>query len=344
MVLGGGAVKSTRTGETSFHLAAMDMDVPSPDPATIPLSFLAHGVSVSPNDPDLLLLFEKHGPGACAVDLRRQEVRHVVTTRQNREFYGHGAFSPDGSLLYCTETDLEDKMKGYIAVRDGKTFEYMGDFPTHGLAPHDCILRDEGKRLVITNGGNAIGGGEPDRPAVTHVDVETGTLLEREPIPWERINAGHIAMTTDGGLAVVSAPREGLGTSDRGGISLRPADGELVTLQDPSEVTNLMLGETLSVAIHEATGTVAATNPLGHVVSFWNLDTGKLVKSLRIPNPRGVATSLNGREILVTFGDTAKISRLDAETLAAVDVPGNRDGVVCQITGSHITMYDTDTV
>jgi hypothetical protein len=79
-------------------------------------------------------------------------------------------------------------------------------------------------------------------------------------------------------------------------------------------------------------------------VSFWRLGTGEFIKSLRVPNPRGVAMSLDGRELLLTFGATAKISRLDAETLAPVQAPGNREGIVCEITGSHIYVYDTDAV
>ena len=89
---------------------------------------------------------------------------------------------------------------------------------------------------------------------------------------------------------------------------------------------------------------VAATNPVGHLLIFWRRGTDEFVKSLRVPNPRGVATSLNRREILLTFGQAAKVCRLDAATLAAVDVPGNRDGVVCEITGSYITVHETDAV
>lgn len=339
LLMGGGATKNQASGETEFHFAQLDMDRPGDRPTTTPLDFLAHGLVRSPHDEHLFLLFEKHGPGCCAYDASAREVRNVITTRPNRQFYGHGAFSPDGSKLYCTETDLEDQHKGYIAVRDGKDFSYLGDFPTHGVAPHDCMLRDDGKTLVITNGGSPVGT-SAFAPAVTWVDVETGRLVREEPVTHDRINTGHLAMTTDGGLAVVSAPREGLPKDGEGGISLRGPQGTLTTIRAPADTVSLMLGETLSVAIHEPSGVVAATNPEGHILTFWNLADGTFIRSLRIPNPRGVAVSLDGREFVVTFGVTAKAARIDAETLEPVDAPGNKSGYVCAVTGSHIYLQD----
>ena len=255
-------------------------------------------------------------------------VRTILQPEAHRQFYGHGAFSPDGQTLYCTQTDLEDGHRGWISVRDGTTFEPVGDFPTHGLAPHDCMLRDAGRTMVITNGGSAVGM-DTDSPCVTHVDVDRGTLLRREPIPAPRLNAGHLAMTTGGGLAVVSAPRLGLDEkTSRGGVSLRPETGDLGPVRAEQEVLGAMVGETLSVAIHEPSRTVAATNPEGHIVTFWNLDDGSLKHTLRVPNPRGVALSLDETEFILTFGATAKAARvrfsgssLVTTTLSSIRIP-----------------------
>ncbi|HEY8377044.1 MAG TPA: DUF1513 domain-containing protein, partial [Nannocystis sp.] len=338
--LGGGARQSTADGSVQYYLAAMALDRPDPRPVTIPLTFLPHGVTPAPGRPDLVLLFEKHGPGACAVDLAARSVAAVLQAPPGRQFYGHGAFSRDSALLYCTETDLRDRKRGYIAVHDGRDFRYLGDFPTHGLAPHDCLLRDDGRTLVVTNGGSPVGA-EHDGPCVTFVDVATGALLAREPIPDPRLNAGHLAMTRDGGLAVTSAPRDGVPPHDRGGVSLRGPTGPLRTCAEPADIVALMQGETLSLAIGGPRPVVATTSPLGHLVAFWSLATGELVRSLRVPSPRGVALTLDGREFVITFGATAKASRIDVETLAPVDAPGNRSGIPCAITGSHVLVHDT---
>jgi hypothetical protein len=83
---------------------------------------------------------------------------------------------------------------------------------------------------------------------------------------------------------------------------------------------------------------VAATTPLADVVTFWRLDTGTLVKKLRVPNPRGVALSLDGNELVFCFGQPPRAARVDARTLEPVDAPGNRRGHPSLATGSHITI------
>jgi hypothetical protein len=338
IVLGGGAMRHKVTGQMVYHLGELDLDAPEGGAQSIDLGFLAHGITPSPHDPALLVMFEKHGPGCCVVDLRARSVVRTIEAPGGREFYGHGAFSRDGSLLYCTETDVRDRNKGYIAVRDGRDFAYLGDFPSFGQSPHDCMLAADGRTLVVSNGGSPVH--HPDGPNVAYVDVDDRKLVELCEVPEPSINAGHLALSADGDLALVSAPRDGLPPEKhRGGISLRRKGGALETLTEPRDVTALMLGETLSVAIHEGTGIVGATNPLGHVVTFWRLDTGELVKKLRVPSPRGIAISLAGDDFVLNFGDPPRAARVRADTLEPVDAPGNRRGHLSLATGSHILMY-----
>lgn len=329
------------TGETRFFLTMLDLDRAirgeASAPESIPVGFLAHGITPSPHAATQYVLFEKHGPGCCVVDLARKEVVHTIVPSPGREFYGHGVFSRDGSLLYCTETDVHDQHRGYIAVRDGRDHSLLGDFPSFGRAPHDCMLTDEGRTLVIANGGSRVGA--DDGPNVAGVEIAAAALRFRHEIPDPRLNAGHLAMTDRGDLAIVSAPRTGLDPErSLGGISLRPAGGELHTLCEPRAVTDALVGETLSVAVHGPSGIVGATTPLGHYVTFWELRTGALVKSLRVPNPRGIALTLGGDAFVVNFGDPPRAALVDALTLAPVGTGANRRGFLSQATGSHITM------
>lgn len=337
MLLGGGAMRSTSTGEMSFHFGLLDLDAQPQEARSIELCFLAHGITPSPHDERLLVLFEKHGPGCCVLDVVSGEVVQTIEAGRDREFYGHGVFSADGALLYCTETDVGDRFRGYIAVRDGRDFTLLGEFPSFGLAPHDCLLADAGGTLVIANGGSKVG--QPDPPNVAYVDIGARKLLERVDIPDPELNAGHLALTREGDLAVVSAPRAGLDPErGRGGISLRARGEAFETAREPREITDAMVGETLSVAIHEPSGIVGATTPLGNLVTFWDLHSGALVKKLRVPNPRGIALSLSGDEFIVNFGSPPRAARVRAEGLEPVDAPGNRRGYLSLATGSHILM------
>jgi len=69
----------------------------------------------------------------------------------DRAFNGHVVASPDGKRLYTTETKLETG-QGLIGLRDAATLEKTGEWPTHGMDPHELLLDSDGS-LVVANGG-----------------------------------------------------------------------------------------------------------------------------------------------------------------------------------------------
>ena len=115
-VLGGGSYLSE--GKQLFVLALIDLDAQSPSAETIPLSFMGHGFAFDPTCRFRVALFEKKGPGAAVVDLRERRVVRPIETPPNRRFYGHGAYSQDGALLYATESVVSDGFAGILSVRD----------------------------------------------------------------------------------------------------------------------------------------------------------------------------------------------------------------------------------
>ncbi len=338
-VFGGGASAHRHTGESQYFLARIGLEQDQA-PQRILLPFLPHGLTPSPHDERLMVLFEKHGPGGCVVDLVDGRVVHTLQAGPGREFYGHGVFSKDGSLLFCTETVVGDGYRGVIAVRDGKDFSDQGEFPSFGVAPHDCMLDRSGDVLVVANGGSPLGSDRP-APNVVFVDIHSRTLLDSLEPSNGRINTGHIAMARGGELAVVSAPRAGLAPETHtGGVSLWTGSGPLRTVSGPTEVVEALTGETLSVAIHEPSRTVAATTPVGHYLTFWDLDSGALRGSLRVPNPRGVAVTLDQRAFIVNYGNPPMAAYVDAQTLRPMGEGKARHGRPSACTGSHIMVAD----
>ena len=62
-------------------------------------------------------------------------------------------FSPDGALLYATENDF-DNAAGMVGIYDARAVSSaIGEFPTHGVGPHELLLLDDGATLAIANGG-----------------------------------------------------------------------------------------------------------------------------------------------------------------------------------------------
>lgn len=117
----------------------------------------------------------------------------------DRAFNGHVVASPDGKRLYTTETNLETG-QGLIGLRDAATLEKTGEWPTHGMDPHE-LLPDADGSLMVANGGI------PALPetgrlkihmdrmdaSLVRLDTRTGALLGQWRLPDKRLSLRHIA-------------------------------------------------------------------------------------------------------------------------------------------------------
>lgn len=329
IILGGGQFADSEHPE-QLKFALSIVNLKQAQHKLVAIDFLAHGIILDPGNSERLVMFEKIGPGACEVDLKSMRMTRDIPTSKDRYFYGHGAFSSDRRYLYSTETYL-DTHRGVIAIRDANSFELMGEFPTYGSNPHECQLIDEGKVMVITNGGGTLS--SDDVPSVTYVDVNSQQLLERVTLDNSRINTGHMGLDKDGGLVVVSAPREGLAKTDLGGVSIKPRGEAMQTIAQPGGIVSRMKGEALSVAIHPPSGIAAVTHPDGNMLTFWSVNHRRLIKALQLPKPRGVTLTMDEKFFVVSYGAQANVIKIDVRSLTQ-----SKDSNIpaTYITGSHI--------
>lgn len=306
----------------------------------IDIGFLAHGVIYHPQHAHRVVVFEKKGRGACEIDLKENIITRRIQPSQGGEFYGHGAYSADASVLYATEYDRET-YAGRMVLRDAADMKVIGDFPTYGEWPHDCQFIEDGKVVAITNGGGHIDGGA--EPCVTFVDVEKGELIERITFDNALINAGHLMLSSKLDLAVTHAMREGLDNRNAlGAMSIRPKGEKFRTMASPANVVAAMQGETLSLCMHEKSKVVAATNPYGApdgLLTFWNYETGEFVKAINdIEQPRGVGLTIDGKYWVVTFGrQQPGVILLSTETHEPTDPP---IAFAASSQGSHAYIHD----
>ena len=94
-------------------------------------------------------------PGRFAVAFSTNSTRQPFHffAKEDRHFYGHGVFSPNGKLLFTTENDFENGV-GVIGIRDATDdYKQIGEFASFGIGPHDMALLDDGITLVVANGG-----------------------------------------------------------------------------------------------------------------------------------------------------------------------------------------------
>lgn len=312
----------------SFDVVDLDAD----EVARIDVDFLPHGFTTKPGSPHIAAVFEKRGPGAALLDLAEMRLIGRIRALPGRHYYGHGVFSRDGEHLFVVEIDLETRA-GLLSVRETNSYREIYAFPTYGDRPHDCVLIDDGKVLVITNGGGNLG--SKSEPCVTYVDVASRKLLEKIHFSDPKINAGHVAIRRDGALAVVSAPRDGLPPETSfGGITLRSPKRKPERMRGPNRVMDKVIGEALSVVMYE--DTVAVTNPLGGIVTFWSFASKKLVGFYECENPRGVELTHDRSAFVVSFGKHASVVLLDVHTFKPVE-RGFGDK---RLGGSHIFLWE----
>ncbi len=329
--VGGTAYVDPSTGAQHHSFDVVDLD--RDDLRRIPLDFLPHVFTTKPGARHVAAVFEKRGPGAALLDLAAMRSLGKIKARAGRLYYGHGVFSREGDQLFVVEIDRETRA-GVVSVRETTGYKEVDQFPTYGESPHDCVPIDDGKVLVITNGGGAIG--SKDAPSVAYVDVSSRKLLERVVFTDPKVNAGHVAVAKNGDLAVVSAPRDGLPTDGPGGIHLRAGKRKPERVRGPDAVAAKIVGESLSVCVHDEAEIVAVTNPHGGIVTFWSLRTHKLVGRHDCESPRGVEVSRDRASFVVAWGKHASVVLIDVATLAPVDRPfGDK-----RLAGSHVFPWD----
>ena len=71
----------------------------------IPLPARGHAAAAHPNRPEAVAFARRPGTFAVVIDCATGAQKAMLTAPEGRHFYGHGAFSSDGGLLYTTEND-----------------------------------------------------------------------------------------------------------------------------------------------------------------------------------------------------------------------------------------------
>lgn len=160
----------------------------------------------------------------------------AFSTPQGRHFYGHGAFSADGKLLYATENDFENDT-GLIGVYEPSSgFRRVGEFPSGGIGPHEMLLSPDGASLWVANGGILT---HPDtgkaklnletmRSSIALIELAHGAIRSHweTPLHLQRLSLRHMALDHTGSLWI-GAQHEGPATDQAPLIAICAEDREL---------------------------------------------------------------------------------------------------------------------
>jgi uncharacterized protein len=216
-----------------------------------------------------------------------------------RHFYGHGAFSRDGGLLFTTENDIATGA-GVIGVWDpAAAYVRLGEFPSGGTGPHEMLRLPGTDILAVANGGIET---HPDsgrealnlatmRSNLAYLDAGGG-LLDTVELPAHlRLNSiRHLAARADGLVAfAMQWQGEEAAAPPLLGLHRRGTAPILAAAPDPIHVR--MQGYAGSVAFSGSGAEVAITSPRGGSCSPSRRTAGRSLA--RSPNPTSAASPLH---------------------------------------------------
>ncbi|MCQ1573643.1 DUF1513 domain-containing protein [Neorhizobium galegae] len=263
----------------------------------------AHGMAYSTATGRTVAFARRPGTFAMVFDPSRQTEPVMITSPEGRHFYGHGHFSPDGTRLYASENDF-DGNRGMIGVYDARDkFRRIGEFDAHGIGTHDMTVSDDGKLLVIANGGIET---HPDfgrtklnvdrmEPSLVLLHAKTGALIQRHRLPasLKRLSTRH--------LDIAENDRIWFACQWEGARNALPplagwfSKGEDLSFVSLPEETTIRLGNYVgAIAVNRRDGVVGLTSPVGGAAVTLDAKTGAVVKEEAIRDAAGVAPAAHG--------------------------------------------------
>ncbi|MEO9650245.1 MAG: DUF1513 domain-containing protein [Roseobacter sp.] len=118
----------------------------------VPLPARGHAAAAHPTIAEAVAIARRPGTFAKVIDCVNGHLLKALTCPEGRHFYGHGAFSADGHLLFTPENDITTGA-GRIGVWDRSlNYARIDEFSSGGIGPHE-ILRMPTGNLAVANGG-----------------------------------------------------------------------------------------------------------------------------------------------------------------------------------------------
>lgn len=258
-----------------------------------------------------MLFARRPGTFALVIDLAGGRVIREVRSPEDRHFYGHGVFGPDGRLLYAPENDFEAG-HGVIGVYDGGAgYARVGELPSHGIGPHDVRLLSDGETLVVANGGIRT---HPDlprmklnlqtmAPSLAYVDRRDGRPRRLVPLPahLHLLGIRHLAVGA-GDTVGVAMQYEGPAGDRVPLVGCHRGDGPLRLLEGPVQVVAAMKQYGGSAAFDRDGRILAVSAPRGNLVTFWDVARGAFLSAVPVPDGCGVAPGPHPGTFLVSSG------------------------------------------
>ncbi|TNM66379.1 DUF1513 domain-containing protein [Aliirhizobium smilacinae] len=290
-----------RAPDGSFGIATVSEGGEIIDRVALPAR--AHGMAFSSASGRAVAFARRPGTFAMVFDPSRQAEPIVITAPEGRHFYGHGHFSPDGTVLYASENDF-DGNRGMIGLYDGRYgFRRIGEFDAHGIGTHDMTVSDDGTMLVIANGGIET---HPDfgrtklnidrmEPSLVVLDVKNGALIQKHRMPssLSQLSTRHLDITESGRIWF-ACQWEGARNENPPLAGWFSKGEDIALLSLPDETTARLANYVGAIAVNRRQNIVGLTSPINGASVTLDAKTGLVLSEDTIREAAGVAPAAHG--------------------------------------------------
>ena len=279
-----------------------------------PLPARGHAAAAHPLKPEAVAFARRPGTFAVVIDCTAGVQTAVLNAPAGRHFYGHGAFSADGSLLYTTENDYEVG-RGRIGVWDvASGYIRIDEWDSGGIGPHDIKRLPNSDVLAVANGGIDT---HPEsgrtklniptmKPNLSY--VQDGTVIEAVELPPEmhKNSIRHLAVSPEGDVAF-GMQWQGNGVPPSL-VGLHRLGGEMTLMQANPVQMRDMQGYVGSIAYAIDGATIIVTSPRGGGVQQYNVASTQIMASRSVIDVCGAASTVDGFILTAGTGELASFT------------------------------------
>ncbi len=286
----------------------------------IPIPARGHAAAAHPTKAHAVAFARRPGTFALVIDCANGEVKSRLASPTGHHFYGHGAFSADGSVLFTSENDYGNA-RGMIGVWDATdSYRRITAFESGGIGPHDIKRLPGSDTLVVANGGIET---HPDsgrtklnlatmQPNLNY--ITDGQVTETVTLPRDlRLNSiRHLALSKTGTVAF-GMQWEGSG-HPRALVGLHKRGEDPLLGTAPDDAIRAMQGYVGSIAMDETGHRIAVTSPRGGLVQTYDGSTGNIIESYSQTDACGIASQGEDFTVTAGTGDITRLSQPASET------------------------------
>lgn len=289
-----------------------------------------HDIAVDARRGRVALFARRPGYFAVIIDAASLTPLATINPPEGHHFFGHGAFSADGRLLYATENAFTgERPRGVVGIYDASAaFARIGAFETHGMDSHEILLAPDGRTLVVANGGiethPEFGRQKLDvaqmRPSIVRIDRASGDLVgeTRLDAALSRLSTRHMSFDGEGTLWF-GCQWEGERGERPPLVGLIDENGEARLIPFPEPVAGIARNYIGSVVASRDGGTMAATSPIGGAVFLFDTKARTFRALHRLRDGCGIASAV-GHDFVASAGD-GRLMRIEDDRMEPLARP-----------------------